>query len=211
MGMDMRISGSGKIPAGEFERISIHGSGSLGGLVRCNDFFSSGAVRGEALICIGEMKTTGNAVFSGDLSVGKLIASGSVSCGDVIAKDSVKLCGSLHAGNVTAKEAHIDGVIHCEGQINSEKISINFQNRMTIGSIAGDVICLHKKGLRPMFGNIRVLTAVEGDEIELERTECPLVKGRKVTIGKGCRIELVQYGEEITVSPKAAVNRIEKI
>ena len=192
--MDMKISGSGKIPAGEFDRISIHGSGSLCGLVRCNDFFSSGAVRGEALTCTGEMKTVGDAVFSDSLSVGELIAS-----------------GSLHAGNVTAKAVHLDGVIHCEGQINSEKVSINFQNRMIIGSIAGDVICLHKKGLRPMFGNIRVLTAVEGDEIELERTECPLVKGRKVTIGKGCRIDLVQYGEEITVSPKAAVNRIEKI
>ena len=45
--MDMKISGSGVIGAGEYEDIRISGSGRLQGLVRCKSFAASGAAFGN--------------------------------------------------------------------------------------------------------------------------------------------------------------------
>ena len=35
--MDMKISGSGSIPAGEYDVIKISGSGNIGGKVKCTE------------------------------------------------------------------------------------------------------------------------------------------------------------------------------
>ena len=50
--IDMRISGSGNIPSGEYNKVSVSGSGHLIGKVRCVSFFSSGSSKGEDIECI---------------------------------------------------------------------------------------------------------------------------------------------------------------
>ena len=53
--------------------------------------------------------------------------------------------------------------------------------------------------------------AIEADTIALENVKTPRVSGRIVAIGEDCEIDLVQYSEEIEISPKAKVGRTEKI
>lgn len=48
---------------------------------------------------------------------------------------------------------------------------------------------------------------IEGDEVELEHTVADLVKGKKVKIGKGCKIGAVEYTESIAVDDKASVKK----
>ena len=47
--------------------------------------------------------------------------------------------------------------------------------------------------------------------MELTNTVCPSVSGRKVKIGRGCRIDLVRYSESIEVDPDAQVGKQEKV
>ncbi len=240
--MNMHISGSGTIPSGEYEKISVSGSGRLCGLVRCSGFSSSGACGGDSLECTGDFKTSGSASFSGSIKAENISVSGGFSCrGDLTAVEKIACSGSAHSGgsvkcdrlsisgtlkvpgDIEAENVRVSGVVHCGGLLNAEDISIEFQQGMEIGSIGGSKISIFtskncRAGLRlPLLsslikaGTVRVSSAIEGDEIGLERVICPRVTGRIVAIGEGCEIALVQYTQEIEISPNAKVGKIEKI
>ena len=47
------------------------------------------------------------------------------------------------------------------------------------------------------------------DDISLEATDAQIVRGTRVKVGNGCRIDTVEYSESLEVSPRATVqNRI---
>ena len=52
---------------------------------------------------------------------------------------------------------------------------------------------------------------VKGDEVQLEHVNCPLVIGKNVKIGKGCKIDLVKYSDMLEISQGASVKRAEKL
>ena len=46
---------------------------------------------------------------------------------------------------------------------------------------------------------------IKGDDISLEATIAQIIRGARVKVGRGCRIEAVEYSESLEVSPKATV------
>lgn len=241
--MNMHISGSGKIPAGEYEKISISGSGHLYGLVKCNSFFTSGSSKGESIECSEKFKISGSSHFSENVSSANIGVSGSFSCGgNIICTEKAAFSGSAKCGSikcdvlkvsgsfksdkdVEAEKVKINGVINCEGLLNAENIEIKFDRGMNIGSIGGSQIHIFREGkriffeklplislfMKKVYGNIKVESSIEGDNIEIEAVTCPRVTGRVVAVGKGCKIDLVQYSDKIEIDPRANVEKIEKI
>lgn len=242
--MNMHISGSGNIPAGEYEKVSVSGSARLHGLVRCNSFATSGSSAGESIECSENFKISGSSAFSGNVSAGYIGISGSFSCGGEIISNGKIICsggakceksikcdelsvsGSIKIGeDVEAEKIKIDGIINCSGLLNAEDIEIKFDKGMDIGSIGGSKIIIIREPKRklgerlPLFsslvkkinGNVHVEGSIEGDEIALESVTCPRVTGRVVAVGAGCDIDLVQYSDQIEISPDARVGKTEKI
>ena len=242
--MNMHISGSGNIPAGEYEKVSVSGSARLHGLVRCNSFATSGSSAGESIECSENFKISGSSAFSGNVSAGyigisgsfscggelissgKIICSGSAKCEKSIKCDELSVSGSIKIGeDVEAEKIKIDGIINCSGLLNAEDVEIKFDKGMDIGSIGGSKIIIIKEPKRkfgerlPLLsslvkkinGNVHVEGSIEGDEIALESVTCPRVTGRVVAVGAGCDIDLVQYSDQIEISPDARVGKTEKI
>lgn len=240
----MHISGSGTIPAGEYDKVSISGSGRLSGRVRCSSFSTSGSSKGESIECSEDFKVSGSAHFSESIKASKIKASGSLSCdGELCAdkeiscsgstkckksvkSDQISIAGAMSVGgDVEAESVKVSGIINCGGLLNAEDIEIKFDRGMEIGSIGGSkIVILSERSNKipkwlPLFSSIAksnartvsVATSIEGDEIALECVTCPRVTGRIVAIGQGCDIDLVQYGEQIEISPDAKVGRSEKI
>lgn len=162
--MDMHISGSGKIPAGEYDSIRISGSGSLHGLVRCNSMAISGSAHGETLCCNESIRISGSAHFSQDVTTANLVVSGSAHTqGSITASGEVKLAGGLHCeknlkaatlivagglnvdGDIEAETARMHGGICCPGLLNAEEIEIETDGHTKIGSIGGSRIVITKK------------------------------------------------------------------
>jgi len=242
--MDIKISGSGNIASGEYDKVRISGSGKLSGFVRCESFHSSGSSNGEEIECKNEFKVSGSSKFIKNVKAGSVALSGAFSCeGDLTVDGKISCAGSAKSlgdvrcgelsvaggltvgGDIEAETVKVSGKLNCGGLLNAEELTIKFDNGMEIGSIGGSKIVIFKesrvkKTLRlPLFASmvkrcantVCVKNAIEGDNIALEFVSAPRVSGRVVAIGEGCEIDLVQYSEEIEVSPDAKVGRTEKI
>lgn len=159
--MDMRISGSGSVPAGEYNKVSVSGSGRLLGKVRCESFSSSGASHGEHIECSDTFKVSGASSFSGDVKANYIGVSGSFSCGgNLVAEEKFSCSGSTKCkgnvkgnllsiagalkvgGDVEGEKVKVDGILNCEGLLNAEDIEIKFEREMEIGSIGGSKIVI---------------------------------------------------------------------
>ncbi|MBR5868720.1 MAG: hypothetical protein IKZ21_04685 [Clostridia bacterium] len=177
--MDMKISGSGQIPGGEYEVIRISGSGRIAGPIRCDSLHVSGSMHAEdGIECKNEFKISGSgrvgkAVKSGSMSVSgsghtgslhvdtDLRASGSLHAEGSVKAGSIHISGSIKAdGDVEAEEIHVSGIANCKGLMNAENIEIEFQRGMEIDSIGGSTIRIYRrllenpKSILPLFSSL---------------------------------------------------------
>ena len=211
--MDMRIAGRGTVPAGEYDKVSLSGSGRLFGEVRCNNFSASGTSKGESITCAERFKVSGASSFSGTFKAKNVRTAGSFSCdGDLIAQEQLHASGSLRVGgDVQAKSVCIAGGLECNGALCAKEAELQADKQMSLGSIAGGTVRVRRKAVSIFLKRrVRVTTAIEGDTLDLEYVTAPRVTGHNIIIGKGCRIDLVQHSGEIQISPKATVGKVEK-
>lgn len=244
--MDMHISGSGTISAGEYDNISISGSGRLEGPIRCKDFKNSGAskcegdifaenisVSGAAKVygsCTAkfEMKVSGSLKIEGNVQADNIKVSGVQKCTGAVKANKIKVSGIVTGKNIECEELIVSGGIDCDDLLNAENIEIKLNGYpSSIGSIGGSKIIITSDKKRftvikrlPLISKLvkssrsnemNIKDAIEGDEIALEFTTAKKVTGRVVAIGKGCEIDLVQYTEEVEISPEAKVLKYERI
>ena len=122
-------------------------------------------------------------------------------------------------GDAEAEEFLISGPVFIKGLLNAEDVTIKqgfrrFTN--VINSIGGTTIRieLREEAHRPFAKTVAktiVKESIEGDAIFLENTECPLVVGKNVIIGEGCKIGKVQYTNNFSRDGSAEIGFIEKI
>lgn len=224
--MDMKISGSGKIPAGEYDDIKISGSGKLFGLVKCKSFKSSGSTHGENLECESLIKSSGTLKVDGFIKTNDIKSSGTLKCKGDIKGNTLISYGSLEVeGSIEAEKIKVNGSIYCFGLLNAEDVEIKFDHRGIIDRVGGNNISIKLSNAKrifrklplispiskKVFGDFKVNNYIEGDEITIEGVNCPRVTGRVIIIEKDCEIDLVQYSENVIVSQKAKVNKLEKL
>ena len=237
--MEVKISGSGRIGGGVYESVGISGSGKISGDVQCENFHCSGSARCDgALQCSDTLHISGSLHAEKDVSATELHISGSLKGQNLFIKDSgsisgtcelrqdlkcetISVSGSLHTGGgIEATDFRLSGALQCDGLLNAENVDIRLGAlHNEIGAVGGSRIRvttaeshgLFRRMLSPNIGPLKVREAIEGDEIHLENTVCPLVSGRSVKIGKGCDVGTVRYSEELETADNAAIGSIEKI
>ena len=237
--MNINISGSGVIPAGEYEKISTSGSAKLFGTVKCTAFSSSGSVKGESIECSEIIKTSGSAKFSGNVKAKSLSTSGSFLCSDNISvSEKISCSGSFKCdeslkcnklsqsgklivnGNIEAESISASGKLICRGLVNAGTLDAGC-SRLNVNNIGGSKISItlgwFNRAIKkiPLISrlvrNAVIKNSVEGDEISVEYIDCPRVIGKNVKIGFGCRIDLVEYTESIEISRFARIGKVQKI
>ena len=176
--MKVNICGYGQVAPGEYEGVSISGSGKMSGLVRCDSFSSSGTSKGGELDCKGAVKISGSSSFSGSvrgdsLTVsgamelgghltinGELKCSGALECGGSIHCTTLKVSGDVETdGGVEAESVTISGILDCEGLLNAETIAITGAG-MKIGSIGGSSITIRRAKAMSKLSRIPLLSSV---------------------------------------------------
>lgn len=232
--MNISISGSGVISTGEYEKVHIAGSCRMGGNIRCQEFHCSGSAKGDAdITCSGSMKVSGALKAQGNISAGDTSVSGAIECSSFKAESlyasggikchefksgDVKISGGASiTGDIEAEKLQVSGTINCHGIINAETIDIRFSASSCAGAVGGSSISIKPNIQKHLFGFMSksqmfsVDGSIEGDKIYLENVTAPEVKGRNVTIGPNCSIDLVQYSEDIKIDQSANVKNQEKV
>ena len=83
---------------------------------------------------------------------------------------------------------------------------------MRLDSITGGHVRIRRKRISVFFKRrVHVTAAIEGDALDLQFVSAPRVTGGTVIIGKGCRIDLIQYREKVEIAPGTQIGKAEKI
>ncbi|MCR8641114.1 polymer-forming cytoskeletal protein [Paenibacillus sp. N1-5-1-14] len=217
------INGSGTSGGGDFQKVKISGSGKVSGNVECLDFHCSGSGVVYGDVKAGYMNASGSVGVEGNLITEELKVSGSARVdGDAFMKEAsvsgyMKVKGQLTANeisingaievkdDVSVDEFNVKGGFRIAGQLHAKKIDIQLYGDGHVKSINADQIEVR----RNMLGGLSVMKmikthfqslhnelhvdVIEGENITLEYTTAKVVRGKNVTIGAGCKIDLVEY------------------
>ncbi len=175
--MDMKISGSGQLSGGEYENVSISGSGKCLGNVKCVSFRAAGSARCEGdIACAEGFTASGSAHIRGDISANSVRCAGSFhaersvharelahfsgSChinGNCVSQGKVDASGSFSVdGGIEAEYADVCGVIKCGSLVNAEELYFKLERHSRVHSIGGSTIDIriHKnaRSFSSLFG-----------------------------------------------------------
>ncbi len=226
----MKISGSGKIAAGEYnEEIHVSGSGHIGGAVRCTELICSGSVKADSdLDVTGDISAAGSFSVHGNVCAGEQCKmSGSVKIDGDVKTNTLNNAGSVKiGGGIEAETVKVHGYLNCGGLLNAEDVEIKFKEDGHAAAVGGGKIIICRTGKQqkytirlPLFKRIAVAQSygmftvdesIEGDTVTVEYVSANTVTGRVVAIGEGCEIGTVRYSEEVEISPDAKVKCVEK-
>ena len=224
------VSGSGTVEGNvRCIAFSVSGYSSCAGNVECKEKVSvSGSMSVADNLYADEIDVSGSFTVGKDCVVNDTIeVSGTMKCGGDIKCTVFRNAGyvSVEKG-IEAEEIYIAGIVDSNGLINAETVDIKLGNKgSNVGSIGGANIKVrhlnHLKTIErlPLFtklvgsenNGLNVAESIEGDVIAIENVSAPTVVGRIVAIGAGCRIDTVQYSEQVEIDSKAKVGKCEKI
>jgi cytoskeletal protein CcmA (bactofilin family) len=113
-------------------------------------------------------------------------------------KDHLTTQGDCKAEVFTAR-----GIFTIGGLLNVGELDVKLYQNCQAKEIGAERISIRRASLlnhlnlffKPSSNAILSASIIEGDEIYLEHTKAQIVRGKHVTIGPGCDIELVEYKE----------------
>ena len=227
----IKISGKGGIAGGVYDEVAVSGSGRVGGDLEAATIVIAGSCMIEGAVKAGAFAASGAFVVGRDLKAKTLRGSGTGEVGGDVRTETLKVSGRLNAGGtVKAREATISGFAECGGNLEADqlrlsgafdvggsvigqRIEIALSGRSQASEIIAPEIVVRRASWRWRLLNFgwrrssALLTAetIEGDHVHLEATRAGTVRGRQVTIGPDCRIEVVEYSESLHMDPQADV------
>jgi cytoskeletal protein CcmA (bactofilin family) len=220
----VKVSGSGSISP---ERIQTSGSSTLPGGLRVGELETSGSSRVEGEVHAERMEFSGSASIDGDAYFDRLRKSGSLSVeggvhgntmrvsgsttirGDAEIADELRSSGSIRVeGGVESKGVvELRGVFKVRGRVKAKHFEARLGNKLSVAEegIEADVV-----DVKPLprnwdrEGELRTKDVVGVREVTIENVECDNVRGGRVVIRGGCRVNgRVEYTESIEVSPNS--------
>ncbi len=216
----VKIAGSGRV-VGDLvaEEFKAAGSAKVEGNLKAQRFEAAGAFRCEGNLELEEGEAAGSLKVVGRVRAKELKLAGSAQAKGITG-------GYLRAGGSLSVEENVEveifrlmGAFEIGGLLSADRVEVELEGRARAREIGGEKIVV-RAGQRSLGGFLSqalgflfgqgshkelVAEVIEGDEIELEATQARLVRGGKIKIGPGCRIERVEYTETLEVAPGAVV------
>ncbi|REK74352.1 hypothetical protein DX130_17665 [Paenibacillus paeoniae] len=221
---NLRMNGVIRAAGGFYDNVLVDGVGRVSGDVHAATAARvNGVLTVEGSMETPELKADGKLSIEGALKSGILHGNGIVKTGSHVTADSVKLSGILKAGgNVEAELLHLNGAITVQGLLNAGEIELGLSHvESRAHEIGGETIRVRRissnswkwlwKWAIPGSETRLVAGVIEGDDIQLEYTHADIVRGQRVTIGKGCKIGRVEYREQLTRHPGSEIGKEERI
>jgi cytoskeletal protein CcmA (bactofilin family) len=227
------INGSGSYGGGSFHKVIIRGDGTITSDFDCEIFKAYGSsdvlkdakarkfsVHGESEVQgnlkADEMKILGNTTVGGSASIEKVKVWGTLDVGGRFSGEHADIKGTLSVkGDAEFESFSSTGVFEITGLLNAGTVKINPRFGSSFAEEIGgeNIIVKRKTSLFTIFSGEGHLKArlIEGDDIFLENTSADVVRGKRIYIGTGCEVGLVEYQEEFNADPNALVKEHTKV
>jgi len=212
-GRKIKITGTGEASGGMFDSIAIMGEAKLYGDIETARFKCMGQCQITGEVHSDRFRLQGEVDVGGNLSATKLTTLGQAHVKGHLQGEEIVIRGMLQAGGgCEAETIQITGGIQLGGLLNAEKITIQLYGPSKVREIGGGQVQVRRSRWKEIAGlfmsrETSELTAdiIEGDEVYVEYTNAKLVRGNRVILGPGCRIETVQYRESLRKNKSAKV------
>jgi cytoskeletal protein CcmA (bactofilin family) len=234
---NLSITGNFNAAGGKYNKVSIVGEGTIDGDVECNRLKCIGTLDMEGHLKstgIGIMgtfsvsgdvqadtiKITGTVIAGGNVMLKQLRCSGTIETRGNLQSEQIDLKGHLTAqGNCEAEVFTACGIFTIGGLLNVGELDVRLYQNCHAIEIGAERISIRRASLlnplslffKPSSNAILSASIIEGDEIYLEHTKAQIVRGKHVTIGPGCDIELVEYKEHYAQVKDAIVKANRKV
>ncbi|MGL4570773.1 MAG: hypothetical protein ACRCVJ_06890 [Clostridium sp.] len=229
---DLKIYGDGVVCKGTYNNIKIAGSGRIVDDISTKLLKISGSCKSEKSIEANEIKIYGSFISDGEITSSDLfsingsarvlkgnfknntIVRGELSVKEDSSFENIEVMGELRVdGSFEGTSFYGCGSINIDNLLSADNVEIITYRNCNIKEIGGEKISIKnndsKRILTRIFnpysrGNV-MCECIEGDTILLENTICKVVRGESITIGKGCKIDRVEYSNELTIDDKSIV------
>lgn len=222
---NMDIAGTGSVPAGEYDKVTIAGRGRVVGDIKSNRVDVSGMAKSTGKIETEYLNVSGMFKSFNDISVSeKLEINGTAKCEGGINSNNIEINGTLKVvKNITFDTLISNGVLtmcgECEGRkfvgngctnidglLSADIIELELWRRSTIKEIGGAEIRVRKRGGAFNFFKGKLISdVIEGDRVSLESTIAKVVRGHNIEIGDECKIEKIEYTGELNIRGNCTV------
>lgn len=167
------------------------------GISKVNGNLEAKQVKGDGIIIVNKNLTASTINVDGILKVK----------GDIEA-ENLHIDGILKAANIKGENLNIDGKVKVLGNVNCDNLQLNISYGCLISSIEGSKVTVNLQGKKRCYLKVNSISA---DEIDIKNVICETVSGDKVKIGKGCKVNHVNYITQIEIDEDAEVKSSEKI
>ncbi|MBN2405864.1 MAG: polymer-forming cytoskeletal protein [Coriobacteriia bacterium] len=232
---DAKIAGEGTIGGGEFGDVVINGAGKVTSDIRCVNLKINGAGSVEGNVVAQDMAVNGSGSFSGSVETAKMSVAGDATVQLGLGVGELRIMGRLTAGGVAAREIDVrgelrsgmdlqaeslvgEGAFRVAGLVDVANLDLKLHGSATAREIRGKRVSitlgrsLVGASLLALFGEKQLaVESVEADEVTLENTTAKLVRGGAVSIGSGCKIELVEYTGILNRMPDAQIGEARQV
>jgi cytoskeletal protein CcmA (bactofilin family) len=234
---NLLITGSSSAAGGFYNKVQIIGEATIDGDVECSRLKCVGTLDMEGSLKSGQAGVMGTCSFSKDVEADSMKISGTVTIGgdarlkELKCSGTIETKGSLYGEDLELKgelntdgdcefdSVKVRGIINVEGLLNAGRMDIKLYRDCKAGEIGGEHISVRRASLlnpfsfffRPSPHALLSASIIEGDEIYLEYTNAKVVRGKRVIIGPGCDIELVEYKEYFKQSKSTIINENRKV
>jgi cytoskeletal protein CcmA (bactofilin family) len=235
---DMKTAGGGTFTGGTYGDVTFNGSGVINGDVDAITYRVNGAGTSNGRVKAQSITVNGTAGFNGEVQsndltvngdasirdgagVGHLVVKGNLSVGGGLASHEVELKGFLRVGGAfDAEQFTGEGGFNVAGMLNADNVDVTVQAPSTAREIGGERVVIRQPtgniasftGLLTIWAEKRLTAeSIEADTVWLENTTAKVVRGKSVTLGTGCVIDLVEYSESYTPGPTAQVKEARQV
>jgi cytoskeletal protein CcmA (bactofilin family) len=219
---DVTFNGSGTIN-GDVDAITyrVNGAGTSNGRVKAQSITVNGAAGFNGEVQANEMTVAGDANIRDGAGIGKLVVKGNLSVGGGVSAHEIELKGFLRmGGDCQAEQFTGEGGFNVAGLLNAGNIDFMVHAPSSAREIGGERVVIRQPsgniasftGLLTIWAEKRLTAGtIEADIVWLENTTAKVVRGKNVTVGSGCVVDLVEYAESYTPAGTAQVKEARQV
>lgn len=219
---DLIINGHGSVTGGKYNSVSINGRGRIDGDLECISLEINGQCTLNGNVKADSVKVNGNNSIEGNLEAEKIKINGTTDIKGNLSANKAETYGSISIdGDCNAEFLKIKGSFRIDGLLNADELELSLYGPSLANEIGGSEITVKrsdkisflgiKNRIMPEGKNKLTADLIEGDDVYLENTTAKVVRGNNVTIGSGCKIELVEYKNDFKMHEGAEVSTDKEI